>query len=298
MKVSLIITSYNEPRTIGRAIEAALAQETEYSFNIVISAPDEPTLSVARRYSRLYPKKIAIFKDPGKGKSFALNILFKKIKADLLLLTDGDVYLAKTAVQNLISMFEDSSVGCVTGRPVPIEDRKEKYGYWANFLFEAAHQLRREAFRKKEFIECSGYFFGFRQKEIESIPLDVAEDTYIPYVFAHKGYQIAYAEKSRVMVKNVNNWKDWIKQKARTSKAHETLSQYVDTKKIKRVKSFSKESFRGIRFIFTYPRNLKEFYWTLQLVCARCYMWLLVLYDTRLKNRHYKDGWQRSESSK
>lgn len=291
MKTSFVITSFKEPKTIGKAIQHALNQKTKRQYEIIVSAPDKETLDVARKY------KVKIFKDPGKGKSLALNDLFKKVKSEILILTDGDVFVNDKAVEEILNKFEDKKVGCVTGRPVPIENRKTKYGYWANFLFDAAHNVRKKAQKNNSFIECSGYLFAFRKKEINRIPLDVAEDSIIPYLFAQKGYKIAYAEKAEVYVKNVDNWKDWAKQKIRTSKAHETLDKYVNTYEIKRVKSFFNES-KGIFSLFTYPRSLREFFWSVQLAFARTYMWLAVFWDTKAKAKHYGDNWERIDSTK
>ncbi|MEK6915730.1 MAG: glycosyltransferase family 2 protein [Nanoarchaeota archaeon] len=296
MKTSAIITSFKEPKTVGKAIESMLNQKTKRPFDIFVSAPDEETLEVAREYSKI-DSRINIFRDSGKGKSLALNQLFKKIKSDILILTDGDVYVNDKAVEEILKLFENPKIGCVTGRPVPMENRKTKYGYWANFLFDQAHKLRKKAFENKEFIECSGYLFAFRKKEINKIPLDVAEDSIIPYIFFEKGYLIGYADKSEVYVKNVNNWKDWIKQKIRTSKAHETLGKYVDIEKVKRVKSFSNES-KGTLQLFAYPRTINEFMWSIELAFARLYMWIKVFWDTKIKAEHYGDNWERVNSTK
>lgn len=292
MKTTVIITSFKEPKTIGRAIDSFLNQKTKSKFEIIVSAPDDETIKVAKRY-----KKVKIFRDPGKGKSAALNLLFKKIKSDILILTDGDVFVNNKAVNEILNLFKDDKVGCVTGRPVPTENRKTKYGYWANYLFEQAHKLRKKAKKNNSFIECSGYLFAFRKKEINRIPLDVAEDTIIPYFFAEKGYQIAYADKAEVYVKNVDNWRDWVKQKIRTSKAHETLDKYVDTRKTKRVKSFTTE-LKGFFSLFTYSRNINEFFWSIQLAFARLYMWVAVFWETKVKSKHYGDNWERVESTK
>ncbi|MEK6792515.1 MAG: glycosyltransferase family 2 protein [Nanoarchaeota archaeon] len=296
MKITVIITSFKEPKTIGRAIEAMLSQKTKIKYNIWVSAPDEETLNVVRKYSKL-DKRVNMFKDPGKGKSFALNLLFKKIKSDILILTDGDVFVNDKAIEEIISMFENPQIGCVTGRPVPVENKKTMFGYWANFLFDAAHRIRQKAFDNKEFIECSGYLFAFRKSQVKEIPLDVAEDSVIPYFFAEKGYLIGYASKAEVYVKNVDTWKDWVKQKTRTSKAHATLDKYVDTSKIKRVKSFSNES-KGIFNLLSYPRNLKEGWWSILLVFSRFYMWIRVFWDTKLKSKYYGDNWERVDSTK
>lgn len=291
MKTTVIITSFKEPKTIGRAIESFQKQKTKRKFDLLVSAPDNETLNVVKKY------KANTFKDPGKGKSFALNLLFKRIKSDILILTDGDVYVNDKAVEEILNLFENPQIGCVTGRPIPVENRKTKYGYWANFLFDAVHNLREKAWQNKNFIECSGYLFAFRKNQINRIPLDVAEDTIIPYKFAEKGYMIGYASKAEVYVKNVDNFKDWVKQKIRTSKAHETINKYANIHKTKRVKSFSNES-KGILQLFTYPRTPKELWWSIELAFARLYMWARVFWDTKAKSKNYGDNWERVDSTK
>ncbi len=291
MKTTVIITSFKEPKTIGKAIESFLKQKTKRKFDILVSAPDQETLDVARKY------KVKIFKDPGKGKMLALNLIFKKIKSGILILTDGDVFVNDLAIEEILKIFENPNVGCVTGRPVPLENRKTKYGYWANFLFDAAHRIRRKAHQNEEFIECSGYLFAFRADKNITIPLDTAEDAVIPYFFWEKGYRIGYADKALVYVKNVTNWKDWVKQKIRTSNAHETLDRYVDIHKTKRVKSFSTES-KGIISLLTYPENLKEFWWSIELAFARLYMWAAVFYKSKFGKIKKIDNWERIDSTK
>jgi cellulose synthase/poly-beta-1,6-N-acetylglucosamine synthase-like glycosyltransferase len=229
--ISLIITSYNEPELIGRAIEAALNQKTSHQYEIIVSAPDNKTLEVAKKY-----ENVKTFRDPGKGKMHALNLIFDEVKSAILILTDGDVLISENTVEDIANFFLDPKIGCVSGRPVPIEDKKTMFGYWANFLFESAHRIRKNSFEKGEFIECSGYLFAVRNNNIRRIPLDTAEDAVIPYDFWERGYKIGYADKAEVYVRNVDNWRDWIKQKVRTTKAHETLEKYVDIKKTPRAK--------------------------------------------------------------
>ena len=295
-KITLLITAFKEPN-IAKAIESAINQKTKYPFDILISAPDNETIAIAEKYAKKH-KNIKVFKDPGKGKSFALNLIFNQLDTDLLILTDGDVYISNNSVEEIINLFNDPEIGCLTGRPTPIENKKTKYGYWANFLFDAAHNIRKNAAIQNSFIECSGYLFAFRKKLINKIPLDVAEDSVIPYYFWEKGYKIGYAENALVYVKNVENFNDWLKQKIRTSKAHETLNKYVNTQMTKRVKTFGNEAGKGISMLFLYPNNLNEFWWTIELAFARVYMWAKVFWDINLKNRNYGDAWERVESTK
>tara|TARA_Y100000310_G_C20637970_1_gene792278 strand:- start:932 stop:1831 length:900 start_codon:yes stop_codon:yes gene_type:complete len=299
MKISIIITSFNEPR-LKNCIGSIIKQTIKNNFEIVVVAPDKEAEKLVKHYSKIH-KKIAYFKDPGKGKSNALNLLFKNFKflGDILIFTDGDVTLDKNAITEIKSSFKNPSVGCITGRVISSNPKNTKLGYWSHLLADAgAHKIRKELSRKNKFLECSGYLFAFRNNIIKKIPTDVAEDTYIPYIFYQKGYKIKYAENAKVYVKNPENFSDWLKQRTRTAKAHETLHKYINTKEIPRVKSFSNEVKKGFFTIFTYPRSAKEFCWTLQLYFARLYMWIKVFSETKLMKKHYKDNWERVESTK
>jgi ADP-heptose:LPS heptosyltransferase len=295
-KITLVITGYKEP-SIGRAIEAAQNQKTNYNYEIIVSAPDEETLNIAKKYAEK-DKRVKTFKDTGKGKMAALNVIIKNMgKEDILILTDGDVWISENVVEDITNLFLDPEIGCVGGRPVPIEKKNTKFGYWANFLFEAAHKLRKNAFDKNGFIECSGYLFAFRGDDNIEIPLDTAEDAIIPYHFWEKGYKIGYAQNAKVFVKNVNNWRDWVKQKVRTTKAHETLEKYADTKTTPRLKTFKMEA-NGIHDLLNYPNNIKELYWSMQLALSRFYMWGLVFYNAKIKKFKSVDNWERIESAR
>lgn len=294
-KISLLITAFKEPN-IAKAIEAALNQKTKYNYEIIVSAPDEPTKKIVREYMKK-DKRLKLIHDSGKGKSFALNQAFSKLDTDILILTDGDVCMNENSVEKITDAFYNPEIGCVSGKPVPWESRKEKYGFWANFLFDAAHKIRKKAFQTNSFLECSGYLFAFRKKFINNIPLDVAEDTVIPYLFWQKGYLIGYVEGAEVYVKNAANFKDWIKQKLRTHKSHGKLGQYVDVITTPKVKSFKTEA-KGAAWLFSYPRNFKEFFWVVELAFARFYTWLKFFIDTHIFDRHYTDAWERIESTK
>jgi len=294
-KITLIITAFKEPN-VTKAIESALNQNTNFEYEVIVAAPDKETLDIVKTYSKKN-KKVKTIKDPGKGKSYALNKVFSEIKTDILILTDGDLYISENSVEEIAKLFLDPEIGCVSGRPVPQESRDTKYGYWANFLFDSAHKIRKEAFNNNNFIECTGYLFAFRKDHINSIPLNVAEDTIIPYFFWEKGYKIGYAENAQAFVKNADNIQDWLKQKIRTHKSHGALSRYVDVLTTPKVKSFKTES-KGVFWLLKDISNLRESFWALQLVLFRFFTWKKYFLDTHIFDRHYKDAWERIKSTK
>jgi hypothetical protein len=48
----------------------------------------------------------------------------------------------------------------------------------------------------------------------------------------------------------------------------------------------------------SYPKNLREFGWTLQLFAARLHLWSLVFWQVRIKKRPLSELWQRVETTK
>ena len=295
--ISIVITSFKEPETIGKAIESFVNQKVSEKYELIVSAPDKETLDVAKKYQQKY-RQIKLFKDPGKGKSYALNLLLPKLRGEIIILSDGDVFVSKNSVNELLKQFKDSKVGCVTGRPVSANLRNTMFGYWSHLLCDAgAHLARLRRAKKGKFLECSGYLWAFRNGIIKTFPADVAEDTIVPILFWLKGYKIAYASKSAVYVKFPTNLHDFIEQKKRTAKGHEELSKYVDIKKIPRMKTFKNEIVEGWHALF-YPKTIKEVFWTALLFPIRLYIWLLTFFHTKIKKQHYVDGWKRVESTK
>ena len=294
--ISIIITSFKEPKTIGKAIESFIFQDIKEKYELIVVAPDDETLNVARKYAKKH-KQIKIFKDPGKGKSYALNLLLPKLKSKIIILSDGDVYVSNNSVREILSKFKDKKVGCVTGKPVSINFRGNLFGYWSHLLCYAAHVLRRERHEQGKFLECSGYLWAFRNGIIENFPKDVAEDTIVPIIFHLKGWKIAYASEAKVYVKFPNNLHDFIEQKKRTAKGHECLYKYIDMKNFPRMKTFKNEIKESWK-IFSFPRNIKEFFYTLLLFPLRLYIWILVFYHVKIKKQEYVDGWKRVESTK
>ena len=288
--ISIIITSFKEPGTIGTAIEAVLKNNIKEKIEVIVAAPDKETAAVVKKY-----KKVQYFKDPGKGKSFALNLLFKKVKGNILILTDGDVFV-NTSLQKIVDAFKDPKVGCVSGRPVALNKKSSMFGYFSHLLLDAgAHSIRSDLNKQNKFLECSGYLFAFRNT-IKAIPTDVAEDAHIPFMFWKQGFKVRYVPEVKVFVKYPNNLKDFIKQRIRTATSHQKLKKY--NKDFPHVKGFWNELRLGTFRALAYPSTCKEFLWTLCLFPLRLYIWLAVFLQTKVFKNQYTDAWERVESTK
>ncbi len=297
--ISIIITAYKEPKTIGKAIEAFLSQEIKNKYELIVSCPDKETTAIVKKYMKKY-KQIKHFKDPGKGKMLALNLLFKKVKGNILILSDGDVFVGPGSVQAILNSFKDPKVGCITGRPVSLNKRDNMMGYWSHLLTDAgAHKTRLEKAKKGEYFTCSGYLFAFRNGVVKEFPRDVPEDAFIPYLFMKEGYKLAYVPQAIVYVKYPTTLNEWIEQKRRIAKAYINYKKIkVQNQKLPLMKSFSKEILEGPIKALRYPKTFKEMIWTLYLFGARLYMWVLTYYDTKLRKKQHSDAWKVVKTTK
>lgn len=291
--ISIIITAYKEPKTIGKAIEQILKNRLKDEFELIVSAPDDETLNIVRRYAKK-DNRIKIIKDAGKGKPSALNQIFKKVKGEYLVLTDGDVFIGEKAIQLLLDKLREKNIGAVTGRPIPQESKKNKYGYWAHFLLNRAHEERLKKSKEEKFILLSGYLFAMRNFHLQ-IPEDILDDAFISQLIWKKGYKISYQPKSQVFIKNPSNFSDWLKQKRRNTSGDIRIKHYLPD--MQKSRSFKKE-FLQFHRVLLYPQSIKEFFYSIQLLLARLLIWGLGFYDLKIKKKPFEKIWVRIESTK
>jgi len=298
MKLSIIMTAYNEPSTIGGAIEAFVNQKIPVSYELIASAPDEETASVIKKYAEKY-KQVRYFKDPGKGKMLALNMLLKNVKGEIIVFSDGDVYVSNDSIHEILKAFEDEKIGCVSGRVVSIDSRDTMFGYWAYLLtYAGAHAERLKRNKKGKYFTATGYLFGVRNGIFKGFDRNIPEDAIIPFIALKKGYKLKYLPKAIVYVKYPENMKEWVSQKKRVAKAYENLKKVdFDGDRVPKMKSFLREVIIGPK-VLLYPRNLKEFYWAFLLFPARLYIWLMGFYETYFTEKKHSDAWKRVESTK
>ncbi|MDY7080802.1 MAG: glycosyltransferase [Chloroflexota bacterium] len=291
---SVLITAFREAATIGQAIEAFLTQLPQ-DAEILVVCPDPATTAVVDGYAARYPA-VRHVADPQRGKPTALNAGLRAAQGDIVVLSDGDVFVADDALVLLLAPFEDRRVGAVSGHPISVSSRDTMMGYWSYLLTGGIHQMRLNRDRDSKFLVCSGYLFAFRRELIEHVPEDaLAEDGVISHLIARQGYRIRYAPRARVFVKYPTTYRDWLRQKVRSAGGY--AQDYIRESPV-RMRSAWLEIWYGTRLALRYPRHPREFLWTLLLFAARLHLWLLVFINVRLLHRPLPALWQRVETTK
>ncbi|MCA9485801.1 MAG: glycosyltransferase [Nanoarchaeota archaeon] len=290
--ISAIITAFKEEKTIGPAI-SALAEDLGKKDELIIIAPDEDTLNAAMKMKSKFPQ-VKILKDKGLGKSEALNLAVSRAKGNILVFTDGDVSVGKCSIRYLIAKFKDKNVGAVTGRPISINSKKTKYGFWAYVLTNIADLRRRKAEKIKRRFFCSGYLFAIKKELFPKLPgFLLSEDGFISHKVYEKGYKISYEPRAEVYVKYPENHSDWIIQKKRSAGGYNQIKKIINVK----IRSFKSESLGFLDF-FRYISSIKEFFLIINLFIIRLYLWMVIYRDVNIRKKSREELWKRVESTK
>jgi cellulose synthase/poly-beta-1,6-N-acetylglucosamine synthase-like glycosyltransferase len=291
-RLSILVTAFREASSIRRALDALISQASSLDDEIIVICPDDETAAAASTYSH-----VTVLRDPGHGKPAALNLGFKHAHGDIVVMTDGDVWVEPGALVALIGPFSDPNVGAVSGRPVSVSPRATMLGYWSHLLTDAGADAERAGRDLRgEFLVCSGYLYAVRSELIDPIPVEaLAEDAVVSHAVAEQGYRVRYAPQARVNVLYPDNYRDWLLQKVRSTGGY---AQPVIAKSRFQMRSFRHEATAGPWRALTYARSLRELVWTLALAAARLHLWLLVFWRVRIRRQPLRELWQRVESTK
>jgi cellulose synthase/poly-beta-1,6-N-acetylglucosamine synthase-like glycosyltransferase len=290
-KITLIITAYKEEKTIGAVIESAIKALPE--DQIMVIAPDDGTLNVAKSYINKHPH-VTVLKDDNKGKPAALNLAIKKAKGDIIMFTDGDVVLSADSIKALANSLKPHTIA--TGKPTIVGDQQNMLNWWGKTLFDIVNNIRRKAFNKDQPFLISGYLWGINYTDFKKIHLDenlVTEDEYLTYFAIQQKLKFVYVETAEVGIKYPQYVSDWLKQKVRTLGGSYQIKNALKVK----TRSLLQETSDGFKVIFSYPKNLKQWWWLGLLLFFRVYAWVKA-YILIVVLKKGKAVWERVESTK
>lgn len=116
-KVSIIMSAYNEAKTIRRSIDSIINQSySDWKLLVCNDGSKDETLHILREYESTFPGKVIVFdNDQNKGLTYSLNRLISVVDTDYIARMDADdicdIDRIKKQVYFLESNVEYSFVG-------------------------------------------------------------------------------------------------------------------------------------------------------------------------------------------
>jgi len=253
LRCSVGVTAYNEENNIGPLLDALLQQhlhDVEVSEIILVaSGCTDNTVPIVEGYAA-DNAQIRMFVQPKReGKTAAINVFLAHAVEDICVLESGDTLPHEDAVEHLVRMFADPTVGMVGAHKIPVNTPDQIVGLFTHLRLRLEHQLCLEIPRLGEMI-------AFR-KVFDHIPPDVAMDeAFVEALVVRRGMSVRYAPDAVVYNTGPTSIREFVRQRRRNHAGHLYLkSKYgyavSSIQNTRVVKIALKELWGAIRLIWT-----------------------------------------------
>jgi biofilm PGA synthesis N-glycosyltransferase PgaC len=214
---SVGVTAYNEEDNIRHLLEALLDQHLHRveiaEIIIVASACTDGTVPIVREFMERDGRVRLIEQERREGKTSAVNLFLGAAQTDICVLESGDTLPHEYAVEHLVRMFADPSVGMVGAQKIPVDTPDHIVGLLSHLRLRMEHELCLEIPRLGEMI-------AFR-KIFDQIPTDVAMDeAFVEAFVVKRGLDVRYAPDAIVYNTGPTTIPDFIRQRRRNHAGH------------------------------------------------------------------------------
>lgn len=217
LRCSVGVTAYNEEANISRLLDALLNQQLRHvqisEIIVVASGCTDNTVPIVEGYVARNPC-IRLFVQPKReGKTAAINIFLSNAIEDICVLESGDTLPHEDAVEHMVRMFADPTVGMTGAHKTPVNTPDHLVGLFTHLRLRLEHQLCLEIPRLGEMI-------AFR-KVFDRIPPDVAMDeAFVEALVVKRGMQVRYAPDAIVYNTGPDSVRDFVRQRRRNHAGH------------------------------------------------------------------------------
>jgi cellulose synthase/poly-beta-1,6-N-acetylglucosamine synthase-like glycosyltransferase len=213
LTVSICIPAYNEEKSIAYVLKRVLNTVNNVGNKdfmvenvVVVSESTDRTNEIVREFGKLDTRVKLLEGHKRLGLSGAISLFLKRIKSDVIVVIDADVFLSPNSLRALLLPFRKwLEVYATSGRKIPISNSPMVHAFW-----KVHHELC--LLRPKL---CSS-IIAFRGGIIKEIPrIFGTPDTYIQAVLERKGLRILYVPQARGLTLEPNTIRGFIAQRRR-----------------------------------------------------------------------------------
>lgn len=217
IRCSVGIIAHNDEKNIGSLLQAMLDQhlhEVEISEIIVVaSGCTDQTIPIVQQYQERDPRIRLLVQPRREGKTSAINLFLKEAQEDICVQESADTLPHEDAVEHLVRMFADPTVGMTGAHKLPVDTPDHLAQLFTHLRLRLEHQLCLDIPRLGEMIAY--------RKVFDHIPPDVAMDeAFVEALVVKRGLQVRYAPDAIVYNTGPTTVRDFIKQRRRNHAGH------------------------------------------------------------------------------
>ncbi|ANZ69664.1 glycosyltransferase family 2 protein [Pediococcus claussenii] len=116
MKLSIIVTAFNEEKYINRCLESLLTQKTNYEYEVIVvnDGSTDGTQKIINKYTELDGNKFRAFYKSNSGQRPSRNYGIKKSIGDYISFADADDWVDSSFVEYMCKSADEYNSDVVT----------------------------------------------------------------------------------------------------------------------------------------------------------------------------------------
>ncbi|MGL6111889.1 MAG: glycosyltransferase [Rubrivivax sp.] len=222
--ITILVAAYNEEANIASTIESIARQHYPGPMEVIV-VNDGSTDGTAMVLATLhYPWLKVINLASNGGKSRALNTGLEHARFHLTLTVDGDSYLYRNALRNLVGRFlsDPPDTRAVAGAVLVRNSRAslvtaaQEWDY-----FHGIAAIKRLQSLYQGTLVAQGAFSIYQTDTLRALggwPHTVGEDIVLTWNMLERGYRVGFAENACVFTNAPTTWGQFVRQRQRWSR--------------------------------------------------------------------------------
>jgi len=222
--ISILVAAYNEEACIASTLTSIAGQGYPGPLQVIV-INDGSTDGTSQALAKLdYPWLQVIDLAKNGGKSKALNVGLQQVRFDLTITVDGDSYLFKNALRNLVGRYlsDPPDTRAVAGAVLVRNSRKNLVTAaqeWDYFHGIAAIKRLQSLYQGTLVAQGAFSIYDTRTlRELGGWPHTVGEDIVLTWNMLERGHRIGFAENACVFTNAPETWSQLIRQRQRWSR--------------------------------------------------------------------------------
>ncbi|MEO0526267.1 MAG: glycosyltransferase family 2 protein [Bacteroidota bacterium] len=216
--VTLFVAAYNEKEYLDEKVanSKSLNYPQEKVTQLwVTDGSDDGTPDLLKAYTDVD----VLHHDERAGKIAAMNRGMKHVKTPIVIFSDGNTSLGKESIREIIRLFRDPKVGCVSGeKRIYSKDADSAAGAGEGMYWKYESQLKKWDAELYSVVGAAGELFAIRTALWQEVEKDtLLDDFMISLRVAMSGYTIQYNPEAYAIENASANVKEELKRKVRIS---------------------------------------------------------------------------------
>jgi poly-beta-1,6-N-acetyl-D-glucosamine synthase len=222
--ISILVAAYNEEASIASTIHSIAHQKYPGELEVIVIDDGSSDATAAKLQSLSYPWLRVINLEKNGGKAKALNVGLALAKHALTITVDGDSFLYRGALVNLVGrlLSDPPNTASVAGAVLVRNSRLNlvtKIQEWDYFHGIAAVKRLQSLFQGT--LVAQGAFSVYRTEVLRAVGgwADcVGEDIVLTWAFLRGGYRVGFAEDACSFTNAPTTFRQFIRQRQRWSR--------------------------------------------------------------------------------